>query len=189
MMRREWPATIGKAPIPNLVFLDESSANTCLAQLRGWGRKGERLRSFVPCGRWHTTTMICAIRVEGAFAPLLLDGAMDGEAFLAYVEQILLPALRPDDVVVMDNLSTHKTDLVQNAFRRNAIRLLYLPPYSPDLNPIENMWSKVKAAIRRQEARSLNALMYTMGEAVESITESDCIGYFENAGYCGHELF
>lgn len=114
--------------------------------------------------------MICAIRVEGAFAPLLLDGAMNGDALLAYVEQMLLPALRADDVVVMDNLSTHKTELVQEAFKRHAIRLLYLPPYSPVLNPIENMWSKIKAAIRRQEARSLNALMYTMAEAIEAIT-------------------
>ena len=189
MMRREWPVTTGSIPVRNLVFLDESSANTCLAQLRGWGRKGERLRSFVPCGRWHTTTMICAIRLEGAFAPLLLDDAMNGEAFLAYVEQMLLPALLPDDVVVMDNLSTHKTGLVQAAFKRSAIRLLYLPPYSPDLNPIENMWSKVKAAIRHQEARNLNALMYTMAEAVELITQSDCMGYFENAGYRVRELF
>ena len=188
-MRREWPAITGNIPVRNLVFLDESSANTCLAQLRGWGRKGERLRSFVPCGRWHTTTMICAIRCEGAFAPLLLDGAMNGETFLAYTEQILLPALRPDDVVVMDNLSTHKTDLVQAAFKKNAIRLLYLPPYSPDLNPIENMWSKVKAAIRHQEARNLNALMYAIAEALDSITKSDCVGYFKNAGYNVHELF
>lgn len=188
-MRREWPTITGNIPVRSLVFLDESSANTCLAQLRGWGRKGDRLRSFVPCGRWHTTTMICAIRYEGAFAPLLLDGAMNGETFLAYTEQILLPALRPGDVVVMDNLSTHKTDLVQTAFKRRAIRLLYLPPYSPDLNPIENMWSKIKAAMRHKEARNLNALMYAMAEAVDSVTQSDCMGYFENAGYDVHKLF
>lgn len=127
--------------------------------------------------------MICAIRREGAFAPLILDGAMNGESFLAYVEQILLPALRPNDVVVMDNLSTHKTEIVVDAFQKKNIRILYLPPYSPDLNPIENMWSKVKTAIRQKAARTLNALMYAMAEALENVSKNDCLGYFKNAGY------
>jgi Transposase and inactivated derivatives len=187
-MRARWPKTVESIPARNLVFLDESSANTSLARLRGWWLKGERLRSFVPCGRWHTTTMLCAIRSEGAFAPLILDGAMDGESFLAYVEQILLPALRPEDVVVMDNLSTHKTEAVAKAFLKKNVRVLYLPPYSPDLNPIENMWSKVKAVIRQHAARNLSALMYAMAEALETITESDCLGYFKNAGYKFHKL-
>ena len=182
-MRAQWPKTVENIPVRNLVFLDESSANTCLARLWGWWRKGERLRSFIPCGRWHTTTMVCAIRSEGVFAPLILDGAMDGEAFLAYVEQVLIPALRPGDVVVMDNLSTHKTGAVTDAFRKHNVEVLFLPPYSPDLNPIENMWSKVKSVIKRQARRTLNSLMYAMAEALETVTESDCLGYFNNAGY------
>jgi transposase len=187
-MRAKWPETIEDIPARSLVFIDESSANTCFARLRGWWKKEERLRSFIPCGRWHTTTMLCAIRSEGAFAPMMLDGPMNGEAFLSYVEQVLLPALRLDDVVVMDNLSTHKTAAVEEAFRKNGVRVLYLPPYSPDLNPIENMWSKVKAAIRQKAARTVNALMYAMAEALDTITENDCLGYFKNAGYKIHDI-
>jgi Transposase and inactivated derivatives len=186
-MRALWPKVIEEVSVRNLVFIDESSANTCLAKLRGWWRKGERLRSFVPCGRWHTTTMICAIRYDGVFAPLIMDGAMDGESFQAYVEQILIPALSPDDVVVMDNLSTHKTTAVESALRENGIQFFYLPPYSPDLNPIENMWSKVKSVIRCKTARTLHALMYAMAEAIEMVTPEDCQGYFAHAGYHIHE--
>lgn len=127
--------------------------------------------------------MICAIRCDGVFAPLILDGAMDGAAFLAYVEQFLLPELSADDVVIMDNLSTHKTEAVECAFSAAGKKLLYLPPYSPDYNPIENMWSKVKTAIRRTAARTLHGLMYAMAEALESVTQNDCQGYFKNAGY------
>lgn len=127
--------------------------------------------------------MICAIRCDGVFAPLILDGAMDGDAFLAYVEQFLLPELSTDDIVIMDNLSTHKTEAVECAFSVAGKKLLYLPPYSPDYNPIENMWSKVKTAIRRTAARTLHAPMYAMAEALESVTQNDCQGYFKNAGY------
>lgn len=186
-MRVEWPRITDEIPVRNLVFIDESSANTSLAKLRGWWRKGERLRSNIPCGRWHTTTMICAIRYEGVFAPLILDGAMDGNSFLAYSEQILIPSLQPGDVVVMDNLSTHKTTTAEKVFSQNNIRVLYLPPYSPDLNPIENMWSKAKTIIRKCAARTLHALMYAMAEALDAITVTDCQGYFKNAGYCVHE--
>jgi len=171
-----------------LVFLDESSANTALTPIRGWGLEGKRLRSFVPCGRWHTTTMISALRWDGPCASMLLDGPMDGESFLAYVEQTLLPALRPNDVVVMDNLSTHKTSAVEAAFARHGIRVLYLPPYSPDLNPIENMWSKVKALMRKHATRTLHGLMYAMAEAIDEVTTADCQGYFKNAGYDFHDI-
>lgn len=132
--------------------------------------------------------MICAIRYDGVTAPLILDGAMNGESFFAYIEQILLPALHPDDVVVMDNLSTHKTEAIGELFTRYRTRLLYLPPYSPDLNPIENMWAKVKTKIRQSAARTLHALMYAMAEALDTVTGEDCCGYFKNAGYRVHEL-
>ena len=181
--RQQWWSAVEHIPVRNLVFLDESSANTSLAQQNGWGRKGERISSFVPFGRWHTTTMICAIRHDGVFAPMILDGAMDEAAFLAYLEQDLIPALASDDVVVMDNLSTHKTKAVESALSAAGRRFLYLPPYSPDYNPIENMWSKAKAAIRRTGARTLNGLMYAMAEALDSVTLQDCNGYFKNAGY------
>lgn len=127
--------------------------------------------------------MICAIRSEGVFAPMILDGAMDESAFLSYLEQTLFPALSPDDVVVMDNLSTHKTESVKNRFSAAGRGLFYLPAYSPDYNPIENMWSKAKAAIRRTGARTLHGLMYAAAEALEAVTRQDCRGYFENAGY------
>lgn len=182
-MRQEWPVVLADIPVRNLVFIDESSANTCLAKQKGWGRKGERLRSFVPCGRWLTTTMICAIRHDRVCAPMLLDGPMDGFAFSAYVSQVLMPSLQTGDVVVMDNLSTHKTKEAESIFAQNGVRALYLPPYSPDLNPIENMWSKVKAYLRQKAARTLHGIMYAMTEAIESIAKEECSGYFNNAGY------
>jgi len=132
--------------------------------------------------------MICGIRWDGPCAPMLLDGPMDGESFLAYVEQVLLPTLEEGDVVVMDNLSTHKTASVEAAFGKRGVRVLYLPPYSPDLNPIENLWSQVKNALRKCAARTLEGLMYAMAEALDAVTEDDCRGYFRNAGHDVHDL-
>ena len=132
--------------------------------------------------------MISALRRDGPCASMLLDGPMDGESFRAYVEQTLLPALRPDDGVVMDNLSTHKTLAVEAAFARQGIRVLYLPPYSPDLNPIENLWSDVKALMRKHATRTLHGLMYAMAEAMDAVTPCDGQGYFKNAEYDFHEI-
>lgn len=171
-------------PARRLVFLDESSANTSLAKLRGWGLRGRRLKSAIPGGRWHTATMVCAIRHDGVCAPCLLDGPMDGPSFVAYLEQFLLPRLYAGDILVMDNLSTHKMAIVGRLCARFGVTALYLPPYSPDLNPIENMWSKVKEALRNLGARTLLSLSYGMAEALDSVSPQDCQGYFRHAGYC-----
>ena len=131
--------------------------------------------------------MICAVRWDGPCAPMMLDGPMNEESFLAYAEQVLLPALEEGDVVVMDNLSTHKTASVEAAFAKQGIRILYLPPYSPDLNPIENMWAHVKNALRKGATRTLEGLMYAMAEALDAVTGDHCRGYFRNAGYGVHD--
>jgi transposase len=181
--RLAWPLRLADMPVRRLVFIGESSANTALAKLRGWGPKGQRLRSSVPCGRWQTVTMICGIRHDGACAPGLIDGPMDGPAFLAYLEQQLLPELEAGDVLVMDNLSTHKVAGVAELCGRFGVEVLYLPPYSPDLNPIENLWSKVKAFLRKLAARSLLSLSCGMAEALDAVTPQECQGYFRHAGY------
>ena len=124
------------------VFLDESGAKTNMTRLRGWSRRGQRVYGSVPGGQWHTTTIVSAISLEGVIASMVLEGAMDGNAFEAYVEQMLVPALRPGDIVVMDNLSCHKVSGIVELVEGVGAEVWYLPPYSPDLNPIEKMWSE-----------------------------------------------
>ena len=166
-----------------MVFIDESAANTSMTRLYGRGPVGERVVDSAPLGGWRSCTMLSAIRWDGPFAPMLLDGALDGEAFAAWVEQFLIPELRPGDVVVMDNLPTHRIKAASELLKRSGHGLLYLPPYSPDMNPIEEMWSKVKNHLRDAKARTYEELLAAMGRALETITLSDCAGYFRD---CGH---
>jgi transposase len=128
-----------------LIFIDESGLSTKMARLRGWAPKGERCRAAIPHGHWKTTTFVSGFTLAGFVAPMLLDGPMDGESFLAWVEQMLAPTLRPDDIVVMDNLAAHKVAGVRQAIEACGAELRYLPPYSPDFNPIENAFAKFKA--------------------------------------------
>ncbi|ACO79187.1 transposase [Azotobacter vinelandii CA] len=166
-----------------LIFVDETAASTNLARLRGWAPRGERCRAAIPHGHWKTTTFTAGLRLDGLSAPLVLDGAMNGPVFLAYVGQVLVPELTPGDIVVMDNLPAHKVAGVRQAIEGAGATLRYLPPYSPDLNPIEMAFSKLKALLRKAAARTVPELWQSIGEAIAQFSAQDCRHYFEAAGY------
>ena len=167
----------------SFVFLDETGATTNMVRRYGWGPKGERLVDAAPHGHWKTTTFLAGLRSTGVVAPLVLDGPMTGEAFRAYTEQFLAPALSPGDVVVMDNLAAHKVAGVAEAIRAAGASVLYLPPYSPDLNPIEQMFAKLKALLRKAAARTREALWTTIGRLLDTFSPDECRNYLENSGY------
>jgi transposase len=166
-----------------LVFIDETGASTKMARLRGRARKGERCRAAIPHGHWKTTTFTAGLRLSGLAAPMLLDGPMNGDAFLAYVKQVLTPELEPDDIVIMDNLPAHKVAGVRQTIETAGASLLYLPPYSPDFNPIEMAFSKLKAILRKAAARSIDDLWQVIAEALDEFSQQDCTNYFTAAGY------
>jgi transposase len=166
-----------------LVFVDESGANTQMTRRYGRSPRGQRLVGPVPHGHYQTTTMIAAVRLTGPQAPWLFDGAMDGELFLAWVQQGLAPCLQRDDVVIMDNLATHKVAGVREAIAARGARLEYLPPYSPDFNPIEPMWSKVKQGLKSDAPRNARQLLHAASTAFAAVTPTDCQGFFLHAGY------
>jgi transposase len=166
-----------------LVFVDETWATTNMTRLRGRCRRGERLVAAVPHGHWKTSTFVGALRLTGLTAPLVLDGAINGEAFRAYVEQILAPTLRPGDIVVMDNLGSHKVAGITEAIEARGAELLYLPPYSPDLNPIERSFAKLKSLIRKAAARTREALWKAIGTFLDRFQPRECASYFAKAGY------
>jgi transposase len=166
-----------------LIFIDESGLSTKMARLRGWARRGERCRAAVPHGHWNTTTFVGGLSISGMCAPMLLDGPMDGEAFLAWSGQMLAPTLRPGDGVIMDNLSAHKVAGVRETIEATGALLLYLPPYSPDLNPIENAFSKLKAHVRKVAARTVEALHAAVATALHTFEPIECVNFFATAGY------
>jgi transposase len=170
-------------PAQKLVFLDESGAKTNMTRTRGRAPRGVRVIDKVPHGHWATTTMISAIRTTGPCAAAVVTGATDSDVFLAYVQHVLVPELKPGDVVILDNLQPHKAKGVREMIEAAGAKLLYLPPYSPDFNPIENMWSKVKQHLRSAAARTFDALQEAVTAALETITPSDCAGYFRHCGY------
>lgn len=154
-----------------------------MARLRGWATRGERCRASVPHGHWKTITFVGALTTSGYVAPMLLDGPMNGECFLAWVEQMLVPMLAEGDVVVMDNLPAHKVAGVRTAIESAGAQLRYLPPYSPDLNPIEPSFSKLKALIRKDAPRNLQALEIAAANAIGKLTPQECLNFFAHAGY------
>lgn len=154
-----------------------------MARLRGWAAKGARCRAAIPHGHWKTTTFTAGLRLSGLAAPMLLDGPMHGAAFKAYVAQVLVPELTPGDIVVMDNLPAHKVAGVRQAIEAAGATLLYLPPYSPDFNPIEMAFSKLKALLRKAAARTVPDLWDAIATAIEAFTPSECENYFAAAGY------
>ncbi len=166
-----------------LVFIDETWATTNMTRLRGRCPRGERLVAAVPHGHWKTSTFVAGLRTTGLTAPLVLDGAMNGEAFRAYVDQILVPTLTPGDIVIMDNLASHKVAGVREAIEACGASLLYLPPYSPDLNPIEPSFSKLKALIRKEATRTRDALWNAIGRFLPRFGPQECTNYFAKAGY------
>jgi transposase len=153
---------------------------------RGRAPRGERLVASVPHGHWKTLTFVAALRIDGLTAPSVFDGAMDGPSFLAYVEQILAPTLRRGDIVFMDNLRTHKVDGVRAAIEAAGAKVRYLPAYSPDLNPIEMAFSKLKTALRKGAARTVKALMKLIGRLTKTFAQDECASYFRHAGYVTH---
>ena len=154
-----------------------------MARLRGRARKGERLRAGIPHGHWKTTTFVAGLRLDGIAAPMVLDGPINRDAFQAYVDQVLVPELKPGDVVVMDNLSSHKGPAVRCAIEGAGANLLYLPPYSPDFNPIENAFAKLKALLRKAAVRTIGALWDQIGMILNLFTPAECANYFKAAGY------
>ena len=154
-----------------------------MARRRGRARKGERCRAAIPHGHWKTTTFTAGLRLSGLAAPMLLDGPMNGDAFLAYVEQVLAPELEQNDIVIMDNLPAHKVTGVRQAIEKVGASLLYLPPYSPDFNPIEMAFSKLKAILRKAAARSIDNLWQVIADTLDKFSQQDCTNYFTAAGY------
>jgi len=181
--REAWHGRLKDVPLDRLVVIDESAASTNMARLRGRCPGGERLVAAVPHGHWKVLTMIAAMTVRGVLAAVTVDAATDGEIFLHFVTGALAPALRPGDVVVLDNLQAHKVKGVREAVEAAGATLLYLPPYSPDLSPIEPMWSKVKQGLRSIAARTVDALQEAVTAALQSITPADCEGFFRHCGY------
>ena len=165
------------------MFIDESGAQTTMTRTRGRAPRGRRVVAKVPGGHWKIVTIIGAIRTSGPFAAATIVGATDSDAFRAYVIEVLAPELRPGDVVVMDNLSPHKAIGVRDAIEAAGAGLLYLPPYSPDFNPIEHMWSKVKGRLRSLAARSVEGLHDAVATALNAVTPADCVGFFRGCGY------
>ena len=166
-----------------MVFIDETGASTKMARLRGCARRGQRCRAPVPHGHWKTTTFTGALRLSGMTAPMVLDGPMNADAFLAYIEQVLVPTLAPGDVVIMDNLPAHRSTAVREAIEAVGAELRYLPPHSPDFNPIENAFAKLKSILRKAAARTIDDLWDVIGNALPSFTLQECANYFTAAGY------
>ena len=166
-----------------LVFIDETGAATDMARRYGRCPRGQRLVASVPWGHWKTTTFVAALRVEGITAPCVFDGPMDGPCFRAYIEQFVVPILRPGDIVVMDNLPSHKVVGIREAIEAAGAELRYLPPYSPDLNPIEQFFAKLKALLRKAAARTIDALFAAIADALTAVSPQECQNYLANQGY------
>lgn len=183
MARAELKAEQPLLDAPRLVFIDETAVTTKMVRRYGRSPRGERLVAKVPHGHWKTLTLVAALRIDGVTAPYVIDGAMDGATYLAYVEQVLAPTLKKGDVVFMDNLRTHKVDGVREAIEAVGATARYLPAYSPDLNPIEQAFSKLKEALRKAAARTVKALMKLIGKILETFAPQECANYFRHAGY------
>jgi transposase len=169
--------------VDQLGFVDETWASTAMTRRYGRAPVGERLVCPVPHGHWKTTTFVAALRAGGLTAPLVIDGAVNGDLFVAYVERVLVPALRPGDVVVMDNLSSHKRARVREAIEAAGCTLLYLPPYSPDLNPIELAFAKLKALLRKAGERTVEGLWALLGRSLDAFAPEECRNYIRHCGY------
>jgi transposase len=181
--RDEWAAAQPALDPDRLVFVDETWASTNMARRYGRSPRGRRLVCPVPHGHWKTTTFVAALRADGLTAPVVVDGAMTGDLFVAYVEQQLVPTLRPGDVVVMDNLQAHKRVGVARAIEAAGCELRLLPPYSPDLNPIELAFSKLKGLLRSAGKRTLEGLWDFLGKSLDAFAPDECRRYIRHAGY------
>ena len=165
------------------MFIDETWAKTNMAPLRGWAARGARLKAKAPFGHWKTMTFIAALRRDRIDAPCLFDGPINGETFLAWVQTCLVPTLQAGDVVIMDNLGSHRGKRVRQAIRKAGAKLLFLPKYSPDLNPIEQVFSKLKHLLRKAQARSYDGLLQASAELLDDFLPDECANYLRNSGY------
>ncbi len=179
----QWSARQNRIEPARLVFIDETWTKTNMAPLRGWAPCGQRLPGKAPYGRWKTMTFLAALRHDRVTAPWLIDGPIDGQSFLQYVEQVLVPTLKPGDIVIIDNLGSHKAKAVRRAIRAAGARLFFLPPYSPDLNPIEQVFAKLKTLLRKAAERTVEATWKRIGALLRTFTPQECANYFRNAGY------
>ena len=180
--RMRWKTYQDRVDPRRLVFIDETWAKTNMAPLRGWSPKGQRLRAKVPFGHWKTMTFLAALRHDRIDAPWVLDGPINGDSFKVYVEQVLVPTLAPGDIVVMDNLGSHKSQAVRRALRGAGAHLLFLPPYSPDLNPIEQLFAKLKHLLRKAAERTAEATWKRIGQLLDQVSATECANYLVNSG-------
>lgn len=181
--RKKWGKKTSAVDPHRFVFIDESGAKTNMTRIRGRCQGGGRLYDSAPAGRWETTTMIGSIRLDGSVAPMVVEGPTDSAVFRAYIKHVLVPTLRKGDIVVMDNLSSHKGAEIEAMIQEVGAELWYLPPYSPDFNPIEKMWSKVKEFLRGSKARCTEELYEAVRGALDKVASSDAQSWFESCGY------
>ena len=181
--RAQWVKYQNQIDPSRLVFIDETWTKTNMAPLRGWAPCGQRIKAKVPHGRWQTMTFLAALRHDRITAPLHIDGPINGQTFQLYVEKVLVPTLQQGDIVIMDNLGSHKGKAVRRAIRAAGARLFYLPKYSPDLNPIEQFFAKVKHWLRKAAQRTVETVYQAIGPILDTVTSAECANYFANAGY------
>jgi transposase len=181
--RQQWKAYQGRIDPSRLVFIDETWTKTNMAPLRGWSRYGQRLIAKVPHRRWTTMTFLAALRHDRVEAPWLIDGPINGQSFRLYIDKVLIPTLQPGDIVVMDNLGSHKSSAVRQALRAAGMKLFFLPKYSPDLNPIEMLFSKLKHGLRRAAKRTEQAVYQAIADLLPDVSSTECANYFVKAGY------
>jgi transposase len=184
--RAQWIKYQDRVDPSRLVFIDETWTKTNMAPLRGWAPRGMRLVAKVPHGHWNTTTFLAALRHDRIEAPWLLEGPINGESFAIYLEKVLLPTLRPGDIVIMDNLGSHRGKIVRRLIRSVGAKLLFLPKYSPDLNPIEQVFAKLKHLLRKAAARTVETICAAISELLRTFTKHECANYFKNSGYASH---
>jgi transposase len=181
--RARWKAHQGRIEPQRLVFIDETWVKTNMAPLRGWGARGQRLEARLPHGHWKTLTFLAALRCDRVDAPWVIDGPINGELFTLYVEKVLAPTLAKGDIVILDNLGSHKGKAARRAIRAAGAHLLFLPPYSPDLNPIEQLFAKLKHLIRKAEPRTVETTWRKLGDLLDLFSPAECAAYLKNAGY------
>ena len=181
--RAQWRKYQGRVDPKRLVFIDETWAKTNMTRLRGWAPRGRKLLAKVPQGLWRTLTFLAALRHDRIEAPCVIDGPINSESFLAYVEQLLVPTLKPGDIVIIDNLGSHKGKAVRRVIRAAGAKLFFLPPYSPDLNPIEQVFAKLKTLLRKAAERTVEATWKRIGVLLQTFAPQECTNYLRNAGY------